>query len=447
MKIDQIGTNKNEISLTSSQQKILEEVNKKKYKLEEIESSKSWRIIRMIWRQPIYIFSRKIFIRLYSMITRTREIHNLTRDVNLQDSLKQGIQQLPSPLPKLQSSFTSRSGDLFTSDEISWLERIKKNQADSIAVLHPEWRGIYFATKELFPNFLELNDTLDPISALHYADLLAETKCSRIVLSGFPITYRYLVLALRKRIPRAYLSVLYHGSFSQFREDYDQQAFTTIIDLAKSGKLDKIGFVKAGMAETVKTALGLSTGFVMNFVKQIPDQASTPLQGGPHLGMWLLWSGNWQKPPFTMMAASAMIPGSILHGSDADEKTSNFVKVFQIRSEFVGKPLPQNELQKHMARMHINLYVTFHECAPMLPLESLSVGVPCLIGPVSHYFEDHTYLHERLVVPYPDRAEIIARQAIQAIDERDEIVQAYRAYALEYNQQAKDALSKFLELD
>jgi len=411
----------------------------------EIESSKAWKLIKWIWHLPIYIFTRNFVISLFHKdyisrsnvkipLSEMKKSSKLNNNTQMEKKPFLATHQFPSKL-------------LFSEQEQKWLETIHEKQPETIAVLHPDWRGIHTATEGLFHSLLEITDTLDPISALHYADLFAETKCSRIVFSGFPITYRYLVLALKKRMPRVHLYVIYHGTFNKFREDYDWRAQSTIIDLAKGGKLDKIGFVKAGMAEVVNTTLGLSTGFVMNFVEQIPNQASSPLPGGPHLGMWLLWSGNWQKPPFAMMAASAMIPGSILHGSDADERMMNFVKVFQIRSDFFGKPLPQNELLQQMSMMHLNLYVTFHECAPMLPLESLSVGVPCLIGPVSHYFEDHAYLHKRLVVPYPDRAEVIASQAIKVIEERDEIIQAYRTYAPVYNQLAKETLNRFLETD
>jgi len=159
----------------------------------------------------------------------------------------------------------------------------------------------------------------------------------------------------------------------------------------------------------------------------------------------LLWSGNWRKPPFSMLASSLLIPGSVIHGADSDERMKEYIQLMNIKASFVGRPLPKPELMALMSKMHLNLYVTFHECAPMLPLESLSVGVPCLLGPVSHYFEDEPYLHQRLVVPYPDRAEVIATYAQCAIDEREKIILAYKNYAPEYNLRGKRLLQKFLE--
>lgn len=412
----------------------------------EVEASKGWKVVKWFWRLPLYTFIRNLIVNRSR--TNNKSSSRSNPFVNSPEVEVGHMKSYSESEKKVSLATTTILYKSAISDsEIDWLDRVKKLQPEAIAIVHPDWRGIHAATEELFQSLLNIPDTVDPISALHYADLLAETECPRIVFSGFPLTYRYLVTAIRKRIPTIKLFVLYHGSFNKYREDYDRFAINTFIELAKLGKINKVGFVKAGMADTIKSALGISTGFVMNFIEKIPSQSSNPLPGGPHLGMWLLWSGNWQKPPFAMMAASTMIPGSILHGSDADDNMASFAKIFKVRTEFVGKPLEHYELLEQMAQMNINLYVTFHECAPMQPLESLSIGVPCLLGPVSHFFEDHSYLHDRLVVPYPDRAEIIARYAISAIEERDEIIHAYSNYAPEYNQRARNILRKFLEID
>jgi hypothetical protein len=81
-----------------------------------------------------------------------------------------------------------------------------------------------------------------------------------------------------------------------------------------------------------------------------------------------------------------------------------------------------------------------------VPLESLSVGVPCLLGPNSHYFEDCRYLFDRLVVSHPDSAHLISKYANRALEERDAIVAAYQAYAPGYNARALKSLEDFLEI-
>jgi hypothetical protein len=95
--------------------------------------------------------------------------------------------------------------------------------------------------------------------------------------------------------------------------------------------------------------------------------------------------------------------------------------------------------------MHLNLYVTLSECAPMVPLESLAAGAPCLFGPSCHYFEDDARLHGALVVGQPDSAAAIAAAAERALAERDGIVSAYAAWAPGYNAAAVESMRRFLE--
>jgi hypothetical protein len=109
------------------------------------------------------------------------------------------------------------------------------------------------------------------------------------------------------------------------------------------------------------------------------------------------------------------------------------------------RPLPQREMLEAMRSTHVSLYTTFSECCPMLPLESLHQGVPCLTGPSSHLFEDDAWLFSRLVVPFPDRAEVIAKYMRRAVDERHEIMERYRAYVLGYNARAQESVRQLVE--
>ena len=111
------------------------------------------------------------------------------------------------------------------------------------------------------------------------------------------------------------------------------------------------------------------------------------------------------------------------------------------------RPLDRTQMIEQLKATHLTLYVTFAECAPMLPLESLAAGVPCLVGPVSHLFEDDGYLRSRLIVPAPDRADVIAQYAQQALAERDQLIAAYAAYAPHYNECARASVRHFLESD
>ncbi len=119
---------------------------------------------------------------------------------------------------------------------------------------------------------------------------------------------------------------------------------------------------------------------------------SQPLPGGPHLGIWAVRLARWRKLPYAMLAAATELPGAVVHVSGADDRVVEFVRELQIFAEVSKAAVPQHELPRRMAKMHLNLYVTFSECCPMVPMESLAEGVPCLLGPNSHLFEDDAVL-------------------------------------------------------
>jgi hypothetical protein len=332
----------------------------------------------------------------------------------------------------------------FAPEEREWLERVTADKPGAIAVMHAEWRGVRRATVELFPYHHFIDDRVTEESGMRQAQLLLETGCDRITLAGFPHSYIHVVRALHRLAPHVKLFSLWFGSFLQHAEDYAWYGFRTVETLCREGVIYKWGFAKKGMAEIMAKA-GLRTGFVMSLVRQIPVAASTPMEGGPHLGIWAA-QPTWRKYPYAMAAAIRLIPGAELHGSSMEPRVGQFARMLGIRSRLSPDAVPLDEMPRALGRMHLNLYVTLSECAPMVPLESLAVGAPCLFGPNSHYFEDHEYLHGRLVVPHPDRASTIAEYALRALRERSEIVEAYRGYAPEYNARALASLEEFLEV-
>jgi len=92
----------------------------------------------------------------------------------------------------------------------------------------------------------------------------------------------------------------------------------------------------------------------------------------------------------------------------------------------------------------VSLYATISECSPMLPLESFAQGVPCLIGPGSHLFRDHTLLREMLVVEQPYNPGLIADMGVAAVARRGDLLAAYGRYNQEVEVQAREALARFL---
>lgn len=352
-------------------------------------------------------------------------------------SSEQPLVDAPAPaLPK------PRTAKLLPEHE-ALLETIRGG-AKSLAVYVPEWRGIRSATTILFDATHPLPAQLDGPTRDSFLLLVREAGLENLVFSGGAVDHLTLCREIHDRVPGTRLKVLWHGSTLQVREDYAWTGMRLIFELGRRKILHSVGFVKEGMAELAREA-GVAAHFVMNYVPKLPAQASRHAADGPHFGLWLSNEG-WRKPPYAMAAAARAIPGANLHYAGERPRLVEYARQIGLRLQRHGADLlGPEELRKWMRLMHLNLYVTLSECCPMLPLESLAEGVPCLIGPNSHLFRDDRYLFDRLVVPFPDSEAAIAEKIQQALVEREQIVAAYVDWAREYNERARASVTAFLE--
>ncbi|MBM9513717.1 hypothetical protein [Desulfogranum marinum] len=330
-----------------------------------------------------------------------------------------------------------------TKQDRKWLSSVLEEQPEIVAVTNPEWRGVRSSTENLVPHCLLIKDSLNEYSARRYANLLMRSGCTKVLISGFPLSYELLAQQLKVKTPDVEIYVFWHSSFLQSDEDYAWHSFLTMNRLHKEGVVKKLGFAKKGMAEAVART-GAKTGFIANYVRRVPEGKVRPLRDTPHIGLWAL-APIWRKTPYAMLAAAAMLDRAKVHVVGQTERAVEFARYFELDLVHREEPVPQDEMPKVLASMDLNLYVTLSECSPMLPLESLAVGVPCLLGPTSHLFEDNVYLHSRLVVPYPDRSDVIFEMIVQALAEREQIIAEYREYFVSYNEYAEQTLSEFIK--
>jgi hypothetical protein len=328
-------------------------------------------------------------------------------------------------------------------DQQAWLNNVAKSAPLAVAVVEPEWRGVYSSMVNLFPACLAVRDGLTRRSAGRVAELILQTGTSRVVFAELPATYAHLLTALEQAPRKIDVYVTWYNSFMMSSER-SWKSLVELKQLVAQRRIKKIGFAKSGMAE-VFNRLGIPASLVLHAISKTPRAASEPLAGGPHLGIAAVDLGRWRKLPYAMLAATTEIAGAVVHLAGANRQVEDFARELSISARVRRQPIPQHEIQAHLRSMHLNLYVTLSECCPMLPLESLAEGVPCLLGPTSHLFDDSAYLHSRLVVEYPERSEIIAHYIRQALAERDDIVAAYRRWAPKYWMRSEQSVAQFLD--
>ncbi len=328
-------------------------------------------------------------------------------------------------------------------NEQQWLHDVTAISPVALAVVEPTWRGVYSSMANLFPVCLGVLDGVTRRTAPRIADLIAQTGVSRVVFAEFPKTYIHLLDALERTGRKIDAYVIWYNAFMMLN-DRHWKTLSGIKQLVAERRIRKIGFAKSGMAEVFQW-MQIPSSFVLHAIAKTPWAASEPMQGGPHLGVAAVNLAVWRKLPFAMLAAATEIPGAIVHVAGANRLVEEFSRGLRIDARIQREPIPQADMPRHLRSMHLNLYVTLSECCPMLPLESLSEGAPCLLGPNSHLFEDSAYLRSRLVVAYPERNEIVAESIRRALIERDDIIAAYRRWAPANWRRSQESVAELLD--
>jgi len=330
--------------------------------------------------------------------------------------------------------------NLLENDQL-WLDKFTADPGP-LTILEPDWIGIRQSSAQFtMPHHtLEIKDDLNELATDYFAYLVVNAKPQKIVIQGFPLRYENLLKKIRKSLPDVTVYCIYHGSFVQQRIDYERSSLQTLFKLHKEGIIKRIGFVKEGMDLTFRE-LGADAAFIMNFIGTVPASAS--LVRDKSIGI-IGSEWNERKPLFQQIAACKLFDHDEIRIVGSENYGIDFCRLMNITATHLGT-ISQASMVDFLGGNALNLYVTLSECAPMVPLESLSLGVPCLFGPNNHFFRDNEYLRSRLVVEIPDSELCIAQTAKRALREREKIISEYIAYARQYNVKAKESFSNFIE--
>jgi hypothetical protein len=314
----------------------------------------------------------------------------------------------------------------------------------------PRWKGVASSTRNLFQQTMPFPPTAEghpsevtPEELRYYARVLLASGCRHFVISGGDLFWISIIRRVQWEDPRIRFDLIWHSNYLQMGEAHDWNLLKNWMGAINDGLVTRVAVVKSGL-ELLFRRLGIDTLFIPNIIRKHGTQIA---YNGAHdtIGIWLSGSSSYRKVPFASLLALAALPGMRLIGAGFDDVSLAMVTDLKIpRGEISRQPLPQEALYAQIQKTGLTLYVTLSECSPMLPLESLHLGVPCLVGANSHLFRDHPYLYEKLVVESPLSPECIATKARGALADGEQVIQAFGEYRIAEERLAADAVARFL---
>ncbi|MCL2355384.1 MAG: hypothetical protein FWC68_05960 [Oscillospiraceae bacterium] len=328
-------------------------------------------------------------------------------------------------------------------------EKIDKLESNTyIAVHHPKWLGVTVATKELFKNTLELKELSDPSEASTIAKLLCSKKPTTIYFSALAEGWIEVIKEIKKINNNIIIKVIWHGSNALLSEPYDFKVFYELLQAQKDNIVNQIAFVKKSMYEYYKQK-GFNAYFLMNTINlkhknELHSSKTKPNPSQP-IKIGLYSSGNrWVKNAYNQLAAISLLPNYETDIVPKSEEIEQYANLLNINITGVSRHLPRESLLKRLELNDLNIYVTFTECAPLLPLESFELGIPCITGNNHHYWEN-TELEKYLIVDKTDNIIEINKKINYCLENKEKIMELYTNWKKEYDAQVKENNKNFFE--
>lgn len=334
------------------------------------------------------------------------------------------------------------------------LDNYKNKNIDYIILHNPRWMGVTSATKELFENLVPLQGTYTASQVDLIAKKISELNINQVIFSAFEFGFDKLARKIKQLEPDIKIKLFWHSSHSQINGQLvDAMNWKTnlkVIKLHREGIIDVFGTCKESLVNFYKSQ-GFKTAFIQNTVrldtnlkKEITNIKKENVDKKIKIGLYAAGM-DWRKNMFNQIAGASLVENAVVDSVPLNFEGQVFASKIGLEMTGLDKGVKREELLKRMASNNINLYVTFSECAPMLPIESMEVGTICLTGNNHHYFKN-TELENYLVVTREDDVVAIADKIKYALENKEEIFKLYKAWKENYDIISKKSVQEFLDM-
>lgn len=262
-----------------------------------------------------------------------------------------------------------------------------------------------------------------------------------IIFSGFDHTFVQLARHLKSIGTK--LAVFWHFSGACEVDSDVGNAWRSLLPFLTDRSIDLFITCKKGFDKVITTLFNIPAFFIMNNVLESSFR-DIPKNG---LGIYSGSSNYWVKNLYANLYACLMV-GLPIDIVPYDETLKSVVHSSNRESLVTGvnNQLPYGDFLKRLSTRKLVSYVSFTECAPIIPLEALNNGVICLTGNNHHYFEEDERLRSMLVVSRPDDPAAIFYAIDYALMHRNEILQRYDMWKTSYDFVQKRNFENLLSL-
>lgn len=326
------------------------------------------------------------------------------------------------------------------------IELIKEYKGKEYIIFYnPTWLGVANSTKGLFKNIVPLEHVYKKNDIRNLAQTINENNIKLVIFSQICDGWTSIIKIIKNINPQIQVKVIWHGNCYEFFSDFTWNLNKEVMELYKENAVDAFGFVRSTMYEFYKK-VGFKSFYLQNNVHLNNIQKIRKINNNGKVKIGIYNADTRElKNIYTALSSIKLVPNSIADVVPINDGAKKFAEILNLETTSLDTYIPNEELLKRIQENEVNIYPTFTENAPMFPLESFEMGIPCLLGNNNDYFVG-TKLGEYVILTKEDDPIYIKDKIINCIEHRDEIIQLYKEWKKEFDKKCEQLVKKFVEI-
>lgn len=379
-----------------------------------------------------------------------QKLKNLIKKFLRRDGiLYKGISKIYHALSTIKYKITNareinEKNKYYTSQVDKAVEILKQYQgADYIVFYNPTWLGVAASTKGLFENNVPLEQVFGKQNIQKIANAVVENNIKTAIFSQIVDGWTEVIKEIKKKNPDTCVKVIWHGNCYEFFSDYTWNLNKEVMNLYHENKINALAFVRSTMYEFYKKA-GFKSFYLQNNV-HVKEHPKVKKEKTDKIKIGIYNADTRElKNIYTALSAMKLIPNAVADVVPINDGAKKFTEILNLETTSINDYIPNEDLLKRIQDNEINIYPTFTENAPMFPLESFEMGVPCLLGNNNDYFVG-TKLGEYVILTREDDPKYIKERILNCIKHKEEIMDLYKEWKKEFDQKCDRLVKEFVK--
>ncbi len=314
---------------------------------------------------------------------------------------------------------------------------------DYIVLYNPTWLGVAASTKGLFTNYVPLEHVYKRKDINSICKKIVEDEIKTVIFSQLCDGWIELINGIKELDDKVTIKVIWHGNCYEFFSDFTWGLNKKVMNLYNEGKVNAFGFVRSTMYEFY-SKVGFKSYYLQNNVHK-DNAGKTAKNNNDKVKIGIYNADSRElKNIYTALSAMKMMPNAKADIVPINSGAEEFAKLIELEYDSINDYIPNDELMARIHKNDINVYPTFTENAPMFPLESFEMGVPCLLGNNNDYFVG-TELGDYVILEKEDDPLYIKERIEYVLENRDHVMELYRTWKKEFDKKCDEWVGEFIK--